>query len=173
MILTFSEPDLHYFSSKIRGERVTICNRTVWDSLHIASQFSVKINLGSVSDLTCNELARDEDSPAAPLLNKSRVCQPGARVSCSGDGEDLVPSCEDNGTGAPGGILQKLHLRQPGDAGVLLPRLPQAWVNILPRNPYDAISTFFENLIFLTTPAPLFSGKCNKKPNTRPFFEHF
>ena len=48
-----------------------------------------------------------------------------------------------------------------------------SWVNILPRNPYNAISTFFENLIFLTTPAPLFSGKCNKKPNTRPFFEHF
>ena len=47
------------------------------------------------------------------------------------------------------------------------------WVNILPRNPYNAISTFFENLIFLTTPAPLFSGKCNKKPNTRPFFERF
>ena len=48
-----------------------------------------------------------------------------------------------------------------------------AWVNILPRNPYNAISTFYENLIFLTTPAPLFSGKCNETPNTRPFFEHF
>ena len=59
------------------------------------------------------------------------------------------------------------------------PRIPhpqgdmEAWVNILPRNPYNAISTFFENLIFLTSPAPLFSGKCNKKPNTRPFYERF
>ena len=26
------------------------------------------------------------------------------------------------------------------------------WVNILPRNPYNAISTFFENLKFLTIP---------------------
>ena len=59
--------------------------------------------------------------------------------------------------------------------GVLMTRKSNwlAWVNILPRNFYNAISTFFENLIFLTTPAPLFSGKCNKKPNTRPFFERF
>merc|ERR1712045_993090 len=53
------------------------------------------------------------------------------------------------------------------------PTVPNPWVNILPRNPYNAISTFFENLIFLTTPAPLFSGKCNEKPNTRPFLSAF
>ena len=66
----------------------------------------------------------------------------------------------------------KEHTRAP-EMGLVRSMTHQAWVNILPRNPYNAISTFFENLIFLTTPAPLFSGKYNEKPNTRPFFEHF
>ena len=49
----------------------------------------------------------------------------------------------------------------------------QAWVNILTRNPYNAISTFFENLIFLTTPPPYFPESVTKNQILDPFLSTF
>ena len=59
------------------------------------------------------------------------------------------------------------------------PRIPHpqgdmaAWVNILPINPYNAISTFFKNLIFLTTPPPYFPESVTKNQILDPFFSTF